>query len=141
MASKGPQKESWPLRRMTKVMPKALERNTRSWIVAQQSNLRDQFQEYEATLDKKKVTSGGRGARRSTESNSVGSDLAWVNMKLTESLARISLPKSHPDVYNGDVTMFRPWKSSFKGMIRDCHLSPEQEMNYLSTVHTPLGNL
>lgn len=57
--------------------------------------------------------------------------IAATNEKLTASLARMSLPKCHPDVFYGDATMFHPWKSTFKGMIRDCDVSPEHEMNYL----------
>jgi hypothetical protein len=57
--------------------------------------------------------------------------VAVTNDKLASSLARINLPKCHPDLFSGDATMFHPWKSTFKGMLRDCDSTPEQEMNYL----------
>ena len=57
--------------------------------------------------------------------------IAATNEKLTASLAKLSLPKCHPDVFSGDATMFHPWKSAFKGMIERCDVTPESEMNYL----------
>ena len=56
--------------------------------------------------------------------------VAATNDKLIASLARISLPKCHPDIFFGNATMFHPWKSSFKGMISDAEITAEQEMNY-----------
>jgi hypothetical protein len=41
--------------------------------------------------------------------------IATINGKLTASLAKLSLPKCHPDLFSGDATMFHPWKSAFKG--------------------------
>ncbi|CAB4035351.1 Hypothetical predicted protein, partial [Paramuricea clavata] len=57
--------------------------------------------------------------------------VAATSDKLTASLARISLPKCHPDIFFGDATTLHPWKSSFKGMISDSEITTEQEMNYL----------
>ena len=57
--------------------------------------------------------------------------IANTNERLTASLAKLSLPKCHPDEFNGDATMFNPWKSAFKGMIESCDVTPEYEMNYL----------
>ncbi|KAJ7381688.1 hypothetical protein OS493_039592, partial [Desmophyllum pertusum] len=54
-----------------------------------------------------------------------------TNKQLTSSLARQSLPKCHPDAFGGDATLFHPWKSAFKAMLRDADLSPDQEINYL----------
>ena len=54
-----------------------------------------------------------------------------TNEKIIASLARQNLPKCQPDVFNGDVTIFYPWKRAFKAMIKDAYLSPEQEINYL----------
>ena len=59
--------------------------------------------------------------------------VATTNEKLASSLARISLPKCHPDLFSGDPTMFHPWKSGLKGMLRDTDVTPEQEINYLHT--------
>ena len=58
-------------------------------------------------------------------------EISATNERLVESLARQNLPKCHPDVFNGDATMFHPWKRAFKAMIRDTGISPEQELNYL----------
>ena len=57
--------------------------------------------------------------------------MATTNERLTSRLARLSLPKCHPDVFSGDATMFLPWKSAFKGMIKGCKVTPDNEMNYL----------
>ena len=54
-----------------------------------------------------------------------------TNERLMESPARQSLPKCRPDLFTGDVTMFHPWKSAFKAMVRDVDISPDQEINYL----------
>ena len=54
-----------------------------------------------------------------------------TNEQLVESLAKQSLPKCHPDLFTGDVTMFYDWKRAFKAMIRDMGISPEQVINYL----------
>ena len=53
------------------------------------------------------------------------------NLQLVASLAKQSLPKCHPDVFDGDVAMFHSWKRSFKAMVRDADIVPEQELNYL----------
>ena len=34
-------------------------------------------------------------------------------------------------LFIGDVTIFHPWKSAFKAMVRDVDISPDQEINYL----------
>ncbi len=109
---------------------------TRSWIISQQSNPKEPLHVHNTTLDRNRVSGGARDFQPPPGKDSNEGDLATINKKLTESLARISLPKCHPDVYNGDVTMFHMWKSSFKGMIHDCHLSPEQEMSYMSIYTT-----
>ena len=57
--------------------------------------------------------------------------MATTNEQLTSRLAKLSLPKCHPDVFSGDATMFLPWKSAFKGMIEGCDVTPDNEMNYL----------
>ena len=57
--------------------------------------------------------------------------MTTTNERLTASLAKLSLPKCHSDVFSGDATMFLPWKSAFKGMIGGCDVTPENEMNYL----------
>ena len=104
----------------------------RSWIISQQSNPKEPLHVHNITLDRNRVSGGARDFQPPPGKDSNEGKLATINKKLMESLARISLPKCHPDVHNGDVTMFHMWKSSFKGMIHDCHLSPEQEMNYMS---------
>ena len=55
-------------------------------------------------------------------------EISATNERLVESLARQNLPKCHPDVFNGDATMFHPWK---RAMIRDTAISLEGELNYL----------
>ncbi len=50
--------------------------------------------------------------------------VAATNEKLASSLARINLPKCYPDLFSGDTAMFHPWKSTFKGMLRDCDSTP-----------------
>ena len=44
-----------------------------------------------------------------------------------------SLARQHPDVFDGDATLFHPWKNSFKAMIQDTNLYPSQEIAYLRT--------
>ena len=107
---------------------------TRSWIISQQSNSGKILQDQNPTLDEDKIPppSCAKDNHLFAKREPIEGDLASINKKLTESLARISLPKCHPEVYNGDLAMFYPWKSSFEGMIRDCRLSPDQEMNYMS---------
>ena len=56
---------------------------------------------------------------------------AASNQQPVASLAKQSLPKCHPDVFNGDVAMFHSWNRSFKAMVRDADIAPEQELNYL----------
>ena len=58
-------------------------------------------------------------------------ELVTINQKLAASLERQSLPKCHPEIFAGDVTLFHPWKSAFRAMIKDANLSPEKEINYL----------
>ena len=57
--------------------------------------------------------------------------LTSVNQQIVAGLARQNLPKCQPDVFNGDPTLFHPWKAAFKAMIRDVSVSPVQEINYL----------
>ena len=54
-----------------------------------------------------------------------------TNQRLVSGLSKQSLPKCHPDVFDGDVTLFHPWKRAFKAMIADADVTPAQEMNYL----------
>ncbi len=54
-----------------------------------------------------------------------------TNQQIVATLARQNLPKCHPDVFDGDATLFHPWKNSFKAMIRDANLNPSQEIAYL----------
>ena len=42
--------------------------------------------------------------------------------QLTASQARQSLPKCNPDTFVGDATLFHPWKSAFKVMLRDAYI-------------------
>lgn len=56
---------------------------------------------------------------------------AASNQRLVASLAKQSLPKCHPDLFDGDVTMFHSWKRSFKAMVRDADVTADQEINYL----------
>ena len=58
-------------------------------------------------------------------------DLTTVNQRLVARLARQSLPKCQPEIFTGDVTLFHPWKSAFRAMIKDANVSPDQEINYL----------
>ena len=58
-------------------------------------------------------------------------ELATVNQKLAASLARQNLPKCHPEIFAGDVTLFHPWKSAFRALIKNADVSPEKEINYL----------
>ena len=50
---------------------------------------------------------------------------------MVSSLAKPSLPKCHPDTFDGDATLFHPWKKAFKTMISEAEIIPEQEINYL----------
>ena len=63
---------------------------------------------------------------------------AATNQQLVASLAKQSLPKCHPDVFNGDVAMFHSWKRSFKAMVKGAHVAADQELNYLRSY--PSGN-
>ena len=56
---------------------------------------------------------------------------AASNQQLVMSLAKQSLPKCHPDLFDGDVTMFQSWKRSFRAMIRDADVTADQKINYL----------
>ena len=47
------------------------------------------------------------------------------------SLVRQSLPKCHPDIFDGDATLFHPWKRAFEAMIHKADVSSAQEINYL----------
>ena len=71
----------------------------------------------------------------STPINITGSQLietlTSVNEQIVAGLARQNLPKCHPDTFNGDPTLFHPWKAAFKAMISDTNVSPVQEVNYL----------
>ena len=57
--------------------------------------------------------------------------LDTTNEKLVTSLVRQNLPKCHPDIFEGDPTLFHPWKNAFEAMIQDARLTPAQEMSYL----------
>ena len=71
----------------------------------------------------------------STPINITGSQLietlTSVNEQIVAGLARQNLPKCHPDTFNGDPTLFHPWKAAFKAMISDTNVSPVQEVNHL----------
>ena len=54
-----------------------------------------------------------------------------TNQQLVASLVKQSLPKCHPDVFNGNVAMFHSWKRSFKAMVKDADIAADQELNYL----------
>ena len=54
-----------------------------------------------------------------------------TNQQLVAGSAKQSLPKCQPDILDGDVTLFHPWKSAFKAVIRDAEVPAKQEMNYL----------
>ena len=54
-----------------------------------------------------------------------------INRKLAASLACQNLPKCHPEIFSGDLTLFHPWQSSFHAMIRDAEVSLAEELNYL----------
>ncbi|KAL9986037.1 hypothetical protein ACROYT_G000100, partial [Oculina patagonica] len=56
---------------------------------------------------------------------------AASNQQLVANLARQSLPKCQPEVFKGDATMFHSWKRSFKAMVKDADIAPDQELNYL----------
>ena len=45
-------------------------------------------------------------------------------------MARQNLPKCHPEIFEGDATLFQPWKRAFEAMIQDANLNPNQEMAY-----------
>lgn len=51
-------------------------------------------------------------------------------------MSKQSFPKCHPDIFDGEVTLFHPWKRSFKAMIHDADVGPAQEMNYLRNFTT-----
>ncbi|CAB3982719.1 Hypothetical predicted protein [Paramuricea clavata] len=57
--------------------------------------------------------------------------IAQTNQQIVASLASQNLPKCHPDVFDGDATLFHPWKGSFQAMTQDANLSPSQEIAYL----------
>ena len=111
--------------------------DTKLWVISQQGSSSGHSREYNVAYDlQSREISKERTIHPAEDASGRVRDPSSINEKLSESLARINLPKCHPDVYNGNVTMFHPWRSSFQGMIRDCHLSPEQEMNYLTIVYT-----
>ncbi|KAK3735590.1 hypothetical protein QZH41_003620 [Actinostola sp. cb2023] len=56
---------------------------------------------------------------------------AVTNQRLVAGISRQNLPKCHPDTFSGDVTLFHPWKRSFKAMVADAEVSASQETNYL----------
>ena len=56
---------------------------------------------------------------------------ATGNQWLVASPAKQSLIKCHPDLFNGDVTMFHWWKRSFKAVVMDADVAADQEINCL----------
>ena len=58
-------------------------------------------------------------------------NITQTNQQVATTPARQNLPKCHPDIFDGDATLFHPWKNSFKAMIRDASLNPSQEITYL----------
>ncbi len=57
--------------------------------------------------------------------------IVHTNQQIVANLARQNLPNCHPDVFDGDPTLFHPWKRSFQAMTQDASLSPSQEIAYL----------
>ena len=57
--------------------------------------------------------------------------MSAANKRLSSTLARLSLPKCHPDIFSGDSTTFHPWKTAFKGMLENCRVVSSNEINYL----------
>jgi len=57
--------------------------------------------------------------------------LTTTNQQIVSSIAKQNLPKCHPDTFNGDATLFHPWKKAFKAMLSETEVTPEQEINYL----------
>ena len=68
---------------------------------------------------------------RNITGNQLIESLTSANRQIVAGLARQNLPKCHPDTFNGDPTLFHPWKAAFKAMIADVDVSPIQEINYL----------
>ena len=68
---------------------------------------------------------------RDTTGSQLIESLTLTNQQIVSSLAKQNLPKCHPDIFRGDVTLFHPWKRAFKAMISDTDVSPDQEINYL----------
>ena len=56
--------------------------------------------------------------------------MSATNKRLASALAKLSLPKCHPDIFSGDPTMFYPWRSAFKGMLENCKIGPTNDINY-----------
>lgn len=52
--------------------------------------------------------------------------LTSVNEQIVAGLARQHPPKCHPDTFNGDPTLFHPWRVAFKAMVSDTNVSPVQ---------------
>ncbi|XP_028512827.1 uncharacterized protein LOC114574445 [Exaiptasia diaphana] len=57
--------------------------------------------------------------------------LTTTNQKIVSGIAKQNLPKCHPDTFNGDATLFHPWKKAFKAMLSDIDVTPDQAINYL----------
>ena len=57
--------------------------------------------------------------------------LTSANRQVVAGLARQNLPKCHPDIFSGDITLFHPWKRAFKTIIKDTSVTADQEINYL----------
>ncbi|KAK3727498.1 hypothetical protein QZH41_018364 [Actinostola sp. cb2023] len=57
--------------------------------------------------------------------------LTTTNRQIVAGLARQNLPKCDPDTFDGDATLFHPWKKAFKAMLSETEISPDQEVNYL----------
>jgi len=68
--------------------------------------------------------------RDNTRSQLINS-LTVVNQQIVAGLARQNLLKCQPDVFSEDLTLFNPWKSTFKAMLIDTDVSPTQEINYM----------
>lgn len=48
-------------------------------------------------------------------------EMVTATNQLVTSLVKQAVPKCYPDVFSGDVAMFRSWKSSFKAMVKETH--------------------
>ena len=55
--------------------------------------------------------------------------MSATNQRLASTLAKLSFPKCHPDIFSGNPTIFHPWKTAFNRMLENCEIRPSNEMN------------